>query len=274
MTDITWKDDGIGMDEYIVREYPAVIGKSYYQSDDFVRLGINLDPISRFGIGILTCFMVADSIEIITQKDRNLFPDSEPLRIRIPAVNRRFRVEVLTNKDIDIGTTIKLSIDHKRISSTTTTGDTTYGIYPSGVINYLRSIAGFVEFPIVIDEGGSRTVILHPYHEVSEARRRFGESYNIEQLNLAYPWEEAVFPQDLPTARQLFREETFDLRKDLGLTDYEGTLSYPVPIYADLDFTDGLPGDHKVTVLSSSRPDLIGKTIRWMPGWNGRLTHD
>lgn len=274
VTDITWTDDGIGMDEYIVREYLAVVGKSYYQSDDFVRLGINLDPISRFGIGILTCFMVAESIEIITQQDRNLFPDSEPLRIRIPALNRRFRVEVLTNKDVDIGTTIKLSINRKRISSTATIGDTTYDIYASGVTNYLRSIAGFVEFPIVIDEGDIRTVILHPCRDVTEARKRFGESCDIEQLNLAYPWEEAVFPQDLPTARQVFREETFDLQKDLGLTDYEGTLSYPVPIYADLDFTDGLPGDQKVTVLSSSYPDLIGKTIRWMPGWHGQLIHD
>lgn len=271
VTDITWKDDGIGMDEHIVRNYLAVVGKSYYQSDDFVRLHINLDPISRFGIGILTCFMVTQSIEIITQKDRNLFPASEPLRIKIPALNRRFRVEVLSKKDVDIGTTIKLSIDHKRISATDTIRGQTYNLYPSGVTNYLRRIAGFVEFPIVIDEEGSRTVILHPYHDVAQARRRFGESYNIEQLNLAYPWEDAVFPEDLPTARQLFREETFDLRKDLGLTDYEGTLSYPVPIYADLDFTDGLPGDQKVTVLSSSYPDLIGKTIRWMPGWNGQL---
>jgi hypothetical protein len=274
VTDISWKDDGIGMDEYIVRNYLAIVGKSYYQSDDFVRLGINLDPISRFGIGILTCFMVAESIEIITQRDRNLFPASEPLRIKIPALNRRFRVEVLSNKDVDIGTTIKLSIDHKKISTTTTTGDPTYEYCPSGVTDYLRSIAGFVEFPIVIDEGSSRTVILHPYCDMAESRQRFGESYNIEQLNLAYPWEEAVFPEDLPTARQLFREETFDLRKDLGLTNYEGTISYPVPLYADLYFTDGLPGDQKVTVLSSSRPDLIGKTTRWMTGWNGQLIHD
>jgi hypothetical protein len=274
LTDITWKDDGIGMDEYIVSDYLAVVGKSYYQSDDFVRLGMNLDPISRFGIGILTCFMVAESLEIITQKDRNLFPASEPLRIRIPALNRRFRVEVMSNRDIDVGTTIKLSIDRKRVAIITNTGDQPHDIYTPVVTDYLRSIAGFVEFPIVIDEERSRTVILHPYHSAAEARRRFGESYNIEQLNLAYPWEEAVFPEDLPTAIQLFREESFDLQKDLGLTDYEGTLSYPVPIYPDLDFTNGLPGDSKVTVLSSSRPDLIGRTVRWISGWNGQLRRE
>ncbi len=70
--DITWTDNGIGMDQYIVQNYLAVIGKSYYQSDDFQRSGIPVDPISRFGIGILTCFMISDSIEITTQKDRNL----------------------------------------------------------------------------------------------------------------------------------------------------------------------------------------------------------
>jgi hypothetical protein len=274
VTDITWKDDGIGMDEHIVRNYLAVVGKSYYQSDDFTRLGIDLDPISRFGIGILTCFMVAESIDIVTKKDRNLFPASEPLRIRIPAINRRFRVEVLSNRDIDVGTTIKLSIDQNRISSNAYTADSTYRFDSLGVTNYLRSIAGFVEFPLIIDEGGNKTVILHPYHSVAEARRRFGESYNIEQLNLAYPWEEAVFPEDLPIARQLFREETFDLKKDLDLTDYEGILSYPVPLHTDLDFTDGLPGDSKVTVLSSSRPDLIGKSVRWIPGWKGQIIRE
>src|SRR3989304_1007964 len=32
---VTWRDDGIGMDEYVVRNYLAVAGKSYYRSPDF-----------------------------------------------------------------------------------------------------------------------------------------------------------------------------------------------------------------------------------------------
>ena len=65
--EVVWWDNGIGMDEYVVRNYLAVAGKSYYTSDDFKRLGLNMDPISRFGVGILSCFMVAEKIDSPTQ---------------------------------------------------------------------------------------------------------------------------------------------------------------------------------------------------------------
>ncbi|HEX5721085.1 MAG TPA: hypothetical protein VF179_33340, partial [Thermoanaerobaculia bacterium] len=55
---VTWRDEGIGMDEYIVGNYLAVAGKSYYRSEDFEREQLRMDPIARFGIGILSCFMV------------------------------------------------------------------------------------------------------------------------------------------------------------------------------------------------------------------------
>jgi len=267
--DIIWTDNGIGMDQYIVQNYLAVIGKSYYQSDDFMRLGIPVDPISRFGIGILTCFMVSDSIEITTKKDRNLPPPSDALKIKIPALNRRFRIEVVPDDISDVGTTVKLTVDPMKLNLASSP-DKASAPY---VTNYLRKIAGFVEFPIVIDEHSNRTVIIHPYKSEEEAQKRFGDTYDIVKLNLDYPWEEAVFSEDLATAHQVFKEESFDIGEDLGLADYEGVLNYPVPIDKNMDFTDGLPGYQKVTVLSG-QPDLLGKTIRWMRGWGGQLIRD
>lgn len=270
LIDITWTDNGIGMDEYIVQNYLAVIGRSYYQSSDFLRLGIPIDPISRFGIGILTCFMVADSIEITTRKDNNLPPPSDALKIVIPALNRRFRIEVITDESIDVGTTVKLSMNPTRISMLGSSPDE---LPKLSVTNYLRKIAGFVEFPIVVEEDNNKTIIIHPYQNVEEAQERFGSEYVVVKLNLDYPWEEAVFSEDLATALQVFREESFDIRKDLGLADYEGILSYPVPINKNMDFTNGLPGNQKVTVLSG-QPDLVGKSIRWMWGWSGQMIRD
>lgn len=55
-----WCDNGIGMDEYVVSNYLAKVGRSYYGSKDFKILGLKMDPISRFGIGILSCFTVAE----------------------------------------------------------------------------------------------------------------------------------------------------------------------------------------------------------------------
>jgi hypothetical protein len=64
-------DDGIGMDERSLREYFLRIGRSYYRSAEFeaelARRGMADRPfgvISRFGVGILSCFMVGDRVEI------------------------------------------------------------------------------------------------------------------------------------------------------------------------------------------------------------------
>lgn len=57
------EDNGIGMTEKSIQNYFLKVGHSYYNSDQFeadkIRYGVNLEykPISRFGIGILSCFM-------------------------------------------------------------------------------------------------------------------------------------------------------------------------------------------------------------------------
>lgn len=57
------EDDGIGMDESIITNYFLKVGCSYYTSDEFkadIRhygRGKDYHSISRFGIGILSCFM-------------------------------------------------------------------------------------------------------------------------------------------------------------------------------------------------------------------------
>lgn len=57
------EDNGIGMDEAVINNYFLKVGRSYYASEDFKadkrRYGRGKDytPISRFGIGILSCFM-------------------------------------------------------------------------------------------------------------------------------------------------------------------------------------------------------------------------
>lgn len=57
------EDNGIGMTEEIIRNYFLKVGCSYYNSDEFVqaklrcRADSDYTPISRFGIGILSCFM-------------------------------------------------------------------------------------------------------------------------------------------------------------------------------------------------------------------------
>jgi len=73
----TWiriDDYGMGMDEDIILKFFLKIGKSYYQSSQFELEQMNWKsnkdfmPISRFGIGILSCFIMSDSIELSTRR--------------------------------------------------------------------------------------------------------------------------------------------------------------------------------------------------------------
>lgn len=65
------KDNGIGMDEYIIENFLLKIGNSFYNSRDFYRKqsqwGVSYTPISQFGIGILSCFIIGSRIEIVTK---------------------------------------------------------------------------------------------------------------------------------------------------------------------------------------------------------------
>lgn len=66
------QDNGIGMDDKVLSNYFFNIGKSYYRSSDFLAYKkkqsiAEFSPISRFGIGILSIFMIADALMVTTQ---------------------------------------------------------------------------------------------------------------------------------------------------------------------------------------------------------------
>ncbi|MBZ5617314.1 MAG: hypothetical protein LAQ69_01085 [Acidobacteriia bacterium] len=67
------EDNGTGMTEGVIERYFTQIGKSFYQSPDFRgeqaemrRHGLIATPISTFGIGVLSCFMIADRVGVRT----------------------------------------------------------------------------------------------------------------------------------------------------------------------------------------------------------------
>ncbi|WP_295801401.1 ATP-binding protein [Mucilaginibacter sp.] len=64
-------DNGIGMTKEVIEKFLLKIGNSYYKSSDFFKQQANwggkFTPTSQFGIGILSCFMIGDRIEITTK---------------------------------------------------------------------------------------------------------------------------------------------------------------------------------------------------------------
>ena len=71
----TWlivSDNGIGMDEYVLSNYFLKVGNSYYSSSEFKSISIekgfqDFKPISRFGIGFLSVFMIGDVVKVQTR---------------------------------------------------------------------------------------------------------------------------------------------------------------------------------------------------------------
>ena len=89
------EDEGIGMDSYVIKQHLMKVGASYYESPAFETEYKDFSPISRFGIGILACFMVSDDIEIVTCKD------STAHRLRMTSVKSDYVL-----REIDSGHTL------------------------------------------------------------------------------------------------------------------------------------------------------------------------
>jgi hypothetical protein len=62
-------DNGTGMNLETIQKHLLRVGSSFYDTDQFQNANKDFTPISRFGIGVLTCFMVSDDVEIVTCRD-------------------------------------------------------------------------------------------------------------------------------------------------------------------------------------------------------------
>ncbi|HEX2059909.1 MAG TPA: ATP-binding protein, partial [Thermoanaerobaculia bacterium] len=94
---IVFQDNGVGMSEDVVKNYFMRVGRSYYRSGEFnaqrQRLAarkIALEATSQFGIGFLSCFMVADHVEIETYRI-----GEDPLHIEIEGATKYFVIRRL-----------------------------------------------------------------------------------------------------------------------------------------------------------------------------------
>ncbi len=123
---IGFDDYGIGMDENILLNYFTKIGKSFYESKDFDS-SIGFTAISRFGIGILSCFMVANRVEVSTKKE-----NEKAIRFSINSLHSYFFTQIESEHKVvdkfpskenkphkyrqEIGTSIAIQIDFNKIN--------------------------------------------------------------------------------------------------------------------------------------------------------------
>lgn len=104
-------DNGTGMTINEVENFLLKVGKSRYRTEDFLKKYPDFPAISRFGIGILTCFLISDDIDITTNSEE----EKTANLISIRKLNGKYllkkieksRLEPQINKH---GTMIKLHI--------------------------------------------------------------------------------------------------------------------------------------------------------------------
>ncbi|MBX3241637.1 MAG: ATP-binding protein [Chitinophagaceae bacterium] len=108
-------DNGIGMNKEIIDKYYSKIGSSFYKSRDFYELKAKSDlafiPVSEFGIGILSCFMIADTIEVETKRLKEQYDYDQPLKLIIEGHDSIFTI--LKSERKSPGTSTKLLLREK-----------------------------------------------------------------------------------------------------------------------------------------------------------------
>ncbi len=109
---LTVRDNGTGMTQSVIEENLLKVGASLYQDPKFKERHPNFSPISRFGIGVLSTFMIADSVEVVTVHE-----DEEDARhLALRSVHGKYLIRLLEKSDPAVqeltsaGTEVKLTV--------------------------------------------------------------------------------------------------------------------------------------------------------------------
>lgn len=91
------QDNGTGMSQEVIVRHLLKVGSSRYQDQKFRERFPDFSPISRFGIGVLSTFMIADSVEITTCSEE----ESEARKIALRSVHGSYLIRLMDKKADD-----------------------------------------------------------------------------------------------------------------------------------------------------------------------------
>ncbi len=142
---IEWSDNGVGMDRYVLEGYFARIGRSWYQSRDFRRHSLGNDPISKFGIGLLSCFAISQGLTVLTKREPQLARDTHGWRVQVPSRDGHFSVQV--DENLPVGTTLILETEGKE------------GLSAAQIASAIKRFALLVKYKIMLKVDALEEVI-------------------------------------------------------------------------------------------------------------------
>jgi len=232
------EDNGIGMDEYIFENYFLQIGKSYYNSSECRAGGIEIDPVSEFGIGILSIFMVASSFRVESRrKPLDPLNPPAPINVEIPTAYDYFVRR--PSSRVEIGTKITLSLKSNHPFSSIS------------LIEKISEIAPFIEYPIVI-ETSENTETYNPFlpgnkiHDVNNIKEYFEVTFDDEIEGIEGKLL-VCKPRDTISNQSVLAQKGFSIPCDKLL---------PKKLFDNIQASINLSGQYKVS-LSPNRSDVV-----------------
>ncbi|MFC1943436.1 ATP-binding protein [Chloroflexota bacterium] len=140
-------DNGIGMDEHTICEYFLQIGNSYYRTPEFERLYLKsgalkkFAPVSKFGIGLASVFMISDALEAYTRCVCSGRQDDTSRLVRIERMGGLAFISEIP--ETSFGTKIRIRL-RPNIS-------VTYDAFSIESLNYLKTVILHPAFDIHIN---------------------------------------------------------------------------------------------------------------------------
>ncbi|MET7940059.1 ATP-binding protein [Streptomyces sp. NPDC005302] len=108
-------DNGTGMTQRVIRDNLLKAGSSLYQEEEFKKKNPDFSPISRFGIGVMSTFMIADTVEVITAHT----DEEEGRQLSLRTAHGQYLVQLLNKAGSEIpegvsnnGTIVRLKVRH------------------------------------------------------------------------------------------------------------------------------------------------------------------
>ncbi len=107
------EDNGTGMTQEVIDKHFLKVGSSLYQDEEFRKRHPEFSAISRFGIGVLSTFMVSDEVEVIT-----CHPDDDQARkLSLRNLHGKYLIRLVEKDAADLprriqphGTQVKLRL--------------------------------------------------------------------------------------------------------------------------------------------------------------------
>ncbi|MDD5717461.1 MAG: ATP-binding protein [Sulfuricurvum sp.] len=238
------EDNGIGINDDVFKNFVISIGRSFYKSRFFARDAMQFSPISNFGIGIISCFMVSEYIEIDSLKE-----NCDPIHFTLHFKNKFIEEKEPLRKKI--GTLIKLRFHDEYAKK----------IEQNDLVTIIKDVMSYQPIPISVSVDDFDTEILN------NKKIRLPDDHSIAQRSLFFEFEDSDIIEGYMMfigagEHQLF--STNKIAQQCFVINGQGSNINLAPTWlSNVRFNINIPDSHKIQLkasrskIESNDPNLL-----------------